>query len=88
MMNGQLTGAGTGLEESRTLRGVVDAPFLKPSAKIETLYLATLTRLPRQEELATFLEFIDKQPDDYGRQHAYADVFWALINSPEFVLNR
>src|SRR5262249_42729308 len=38
LMNGRLTADATSLESSRTLRAVVEAPFLRPEEKIETLY--------------------------------------------------
>lgn len=50
MMNGRLTAEATDLEQSRTLRGVLDAPFLNVEEKLETLYLATLSRRPSPEE--------------------------------------
>jgi hypothetical protein len=68
------------------LRAVVEAPFFDPSQKIETLYLAALTRKPRDHELGALLEFIQEQPTSQQQTQAYAQIFWALLNSPEFVL--
>jgi hypothetical protein len=88
MMNGQLVSKATDLEQSRTLRAVVDAPFLSPPAKIEALYLAAFTRKPRPEELDTMLELVKSQPDAEEQRQVYAEIFWAILNSPEFVLSR
>ena len=87
MLNGELVLAGTDLNQSRTLRAVVEAPFLSPSEKIETLYLAALTRPPRPEELQTMIAYVSMGRSEDTERQAYADVFWALLNSPEFVLN-
>lgn len=86
MMNGELVSAGTDVHQSRTLRAVIDAPFLAPAEKIETLYLAALTRRPRPEELTPLLGIVAEQKGPTV-ERAYADIFWAILNSPEFVLN-
>ena len=87
LMNGRITADATDLDKSRTLRGVVDAPFLKSYAKIETLFMATLSRRPDSDELHKFMEYVDSQPTD-KKSGAYSEIMWALINSPEFVLSR
>ena len=50
LMNGNITAEATDLQRSRTLRAVVNAPFLDLDEKIDTLFLTTLTRLPRDSE--------------------------------------
>ena len=88
IMNGILVSNGTDLDESRTLRAVVDAPFLEPSQKVEALYLAALTRKPELKELEKMLSHVDGQAGKDERRQAYTDIYWALLNSPEFVLSR
>jgi hypothetical protein len=88
VMNGKLTADATSLEKSRTLRAVVDAPFLKPDQKIETLYLAAFTRMPSEEELEFLLKHVESQSNEKTRGRAYEEVFWGMLNSPEFVLSR
>ena len=83
-----MTADATSLDKSRTLRAVVEAPFLKPVDKIETLYLAAFTRMPSDEELDFLLKHIESQPNEESRGRAYEEVFWGLLNSPEFVLSR
>ncbi len=77
MMNGILLYTGTDLEDSRTLRAVVDAPFLEPTEKIEALYLAALTRKPEPKETQRMLEHLEKQSDKEERRKAYIDIYWA-----------
>jgi hypothetical protein len=84
LMNGRLMTAATSVRRSETLQAVVDAPFMDVPAKIETLYLATLSRKPTAKEAARLTRYIE-QSDRPGE--ALADVFWALLNSAEFVLN-
>jgi hypothetical protein len=88
LMNGKLTADATNLETSRTLRAVVEAPFLEPKEKIEVLYLAALTRKPRAEEVDFLLSHVEQRKSEPERKAAYAEVFWGLLNNPEFILSR
>jgi hypothetical protein len=88
LMNGVVTDEATSLDSSRTLRAVVDAPFLDDAEKIETLFLATLTRPPSAIEARRLKEHVQKQAAHGKAGQAYAEILWALINSPEFMLIR
>ena len=55
------------------------------AGRIETLYLAALGRLPRAEERTRLVKFVAAAAD---KDRALADVFWALLNSAEFVCIR
>ncbi len=88
LMNGKLTADATDLDTSRTLRAIVEAPFLGMADKVETLYLAALTRRPRPEELAYLLEHVKSKPSEDEQKRAFAEIFWGLLNSPEFLLSR
>src|SRR5262249_7267275 len=88
LMNGLLVSTGTDLDDSRTPRAVVEAPFMEPAQKVETLYLASLTRKPEANELERMLAHIQGRPDKEEQRRAYVDIYWALLNSPEFVLSR
>jgi len=57
---------------------------VKPEQAVEELYLATVCRYPRPEEMKTALEFIKQAP---SVKEAYEDLLWALINSKEFLFN-
>jgi hypothetical protein len=87
LMNGQLIADATSLTRSENLQAIVEAPFLDTPGRIETLFLATLTRRPSPDELATMQAHVDAADSADGRKQALADVFWALLNSAEFVLN-
>jgi hypothetical protein len=93
LMNGKLVEDATSLDKSETLLAVVDSPFMSTQQRVETLYLAALSRLPRPKELARMLKFIDEKAPAGDEDHekkqkqALADVFWILLNSGEFVLN-
>jgi hypothetical protein len=87
LMNGPIVSRATTLEDSLTLRAVVEAPFLKDAEKLNTLFLAAYSRMPRADERDRLLKVVRAKPDDRkAQQQAYANIFWALLNSPEFIL--
>lgn len=54
--------------------------------KLQTLYLSTLGRRPSRTELGRFNKII--RTGGYNNKlYAYQDVFWALLNSNEFIMN-
>ena len=88
LMNGKITSDATSLERSRTLRAVVDAPFLDMDEKINTLFLATLSRDPHASEKSGLLKLINSRSSEQEKADAFSEIMWGLINSPEFVLVR
>ncbi len=87
LMNGKFVGDATSLERSMTLAAVADAPFMNTAQRVETLFLAALTRLPTAEEAARFAAYVDGGGAAGDSKKALADVFWTLLNSSEFILN-
>ena len=87
LMNGPLMANVTSLESSDTLAAVAEAPYLDTAGRIETLYLAALTRRPRPDELERLVPYVESGGSSGDRSKALADVFWALLNSPEFRFN-
>jgi hypothetical protein len=87
LMNGRFIADSTSLERSTTLAAVADAPFLDTAGRIEALYLATLSRAPRPEETGRLVAYVNSGGPRQDQRAALADVFWALLNSPEFILN-
>ena len=87
LMNGQIVAGATSLEGGDTLASVADAPYLDTAGRVEELFLAALTRKPRPEESTLLVGYIDESPSAEGRSKALADVFWAILNGPEFKHN-
>jgi hypothetical protein len=83
LMNGKLVADATSLTGSQKLASLLNSAGTN-AEKLETLYLSTLSRLPRPEESSRMLRYLDSQPD---ARAALADVFWALLNSSEFRFN-
>jgi hypothetical protein len=87
LMNSQLIADVTSLQRSETLGAVAEAPFLDAGGKVEALYLAALARKPRPEEAERIVTYVNGGGTSKDQKKALADVFWALLNSPEFILN-
>jgi hypothetical protein len=87
MMNGTYIDGATNPATSQVLGAIIDAPFLDTPGRIETLYLATLTRRPRPDELSLLVNYVEKRKSDNDRAKAFSDIFWAILNGPEFHLN-
>src|SRR4030095_11271923 len=88
LLNGKITAEPTIWDSSRTLRALVEPPFLPPEEKIETLYYAAVTRKPTAKEMEYLLAHIKEQKGEQQQKQVYAQILWGLLNSPEFVLSR
>ncbi len=88
LMNGRLTSDAVNPETGRLLRAITDSPFLQTGDRVETLFMAVLTRRPTSEESAAIEQLLESKSDDAARQRVMSELLWALLNSPEFVLCR
>ncbi|QDV16122.1 hypothetical protein Pan153_07430 [Gimesia panareensis] len=84
LMNGTFMTNATSLEQSDVFTAIVDFPGQSVEQKIEAFYLSTLSRPPTDTELNKLKTYIDSSE---VKTEAYANLFWALLNSSEFLLN-
>ncbi len=64
----------------------LDAPLFDAGERLETMFLATVTRPPTSSERELFLKHIaSRSPSEKGK--AWSDVLWALLNTAEFATN-
>jgi len=87
LMNGEFVESATNLEQSTTLTAVAESPFLDTPERIRTLFLASLSRYPSGPELEKMVAYVDSGGSADDPKTALGDVFWALLNSSEFILN-
>jgi hypothetical protein len=85
LTNGSIAGITAGSATRELLRGAST-----DEEKIQRLYLRTLSRPPTKDEQTHWLAFVNAphagMPQPLGpKQLAYEDLFWALLNSTEFV---
>ena len=83
LMNGQLVHGSTDLSSSGLLRSM-QAPFFTDQQRLETLFLATLSRMPNEQEKTEMLEYLKAADSSAERNSALSDILWALLNSAEF----
>jgi hypothetical protein len=87
LMNNQFIADRTSLAHNKSLRTIATAARIDTARRVETLYLLVLSRKPRPEESARLVKYVDGGGASGDSQKALTDVFWALLNSPEFLLN-
>lgn len=87
LMNGKFVADATSLDRSETLLAVIDSPFLNTKQKLDTLYLAALSRPMRGSEATRLVPYVNSGGPSRDTKKALADVFWMLLNSSEFILN-
>jgi|GEM_PF-117554 len=83
LMHGYLIHGATDLTSSGLLKSL-NAPFFTNQQRIETLFLATLSRFPEEVESNKMLEHVLAATSDLERSRALGDILWALLNSAEF----
>ena len=84
MMNGELMQKVTDLDDNTTLGNIIRSE-MENQAKLEHLFLAALSRKPTQQESTVVLDLVsDPSVDDV---QVFQDIWWALLNSNEFILD-
>lgn len=86
LMNGALTDAATDPLRSGILLAI-DAPFFSDEERVDALFRGVLSREPNDAEREQFMGYVKDKPDEAERRKALGDVLWAMLNSPEFILN-
>ncbi len=84
MMNGEAMIEAVSLAQGSTLKTVIASEMPLPK-KIEHLYLAALSRPPSVKELESGTKLVTTAQG--GPQTGLADLWWALLNSGEFILD-
>ena len=84
MMNGDLIKNATSLDKGGFLNKMITGN-MKPHSRIDHLYLAALARKPTKQEMAIANQLLSARGGDPAA--AMQDVWWAILNSNEFILN-
>jgi len=86
LLNGKLVDDATDLDRSDILVSL-QAPFFTDDERVETLFLATLSRRPSAEMQQNFADYIAACRSEEEKQTALGNILWALLNSAEFAMN-
>jgi hypothetical protein len=86
LMNNEFVADRTSLQKNKTLATLAEQRT-STARKVESLYLVVLSRKPWPQESERFVKYVEKGGSAGDPKKALADVFWVLLNSPEFLLN-
>jgi hypothetical protein len=75
------------LHITRRIGAVYDTPFMDTRGKLDTLYLSVLSRPMRPDEAEKMVKFVESGGKRKDSRKALADVYWAILNCSEFMLN-
>jgi hypothetical protein len=85
MMNGDLIKKATSVQKGSFLQRIAANPKLNSKAKIDYLYRAAIARGPGNTERSLADQLVAlRKGDSVG---ALQDIWWAVLNSNEFILN-
>lgn len=84
MMNGELMQDAISSEHSALLKRVAESK-MQPLEKVDHLFLAAVARKPSKRELDVARQLIATHNGDVNE--ALSDIWWALLNSNEFILD-
>jgi len=88
MMNGKHLAGKTRLENNADLRALANPKIQGGNeGRITSLYRLVLSRPPRQDEFDRLVPYLAKGGATNDLGDALSDVYWALLNSSEFLLN-
>jgi hypothetical protein len=86
LMHGGLIHTSTDLATSGLLKSLA-APFFTDQHRLETVFLATLSRYPEPAERDLIEQQMSSATTNEERKQILSDVLWALLNSGEFTFN-
>ncbi|WP_417850383.1 DUF1549 and DUF1553 domain-containing protein [Thalassoglobus sp.] len=85
MMNGPLVEKAISAEKGSYLNSVLSDPqYRSDNQRIQALFVSSLGRLPTRHELSQLSTGLRKYRN---KLTGYQDLYWALLNSNEFILN-
>src|SRR5262249_26159120 len=87
LMNSKLVADAVSLKHNKNLAIIAESTPVKTARKVDQLFLITLSRRPTKAESARLVKYVEAGGPKKDSARALCDVFWALLNSPEFCVN-
>ena len=84
LMNGALTRQAISADRGTMLHMVANSK-ISIDQKIEHLFMASVARKPTSRESQSIKAIVERNPDN--ETQALQDIWWALLNSNEFILD-
>jgi hypothetical protein len=86
MMNGEFITKRTKLENNEALQTLA-AQKTSHEKRLRSLFMIVLSRPPRDSEIERLMPYLERGAANNKLGEALSDVYWALLNSSEFLLN-
>ena len=86
LMNGKFLAERTKVDNNQDLKDLA-AQNTSHEKRVNALYMIVLSRPPRAEETQRLVSYLEKGGATGNLGEALSDVYWALLNSSEFLLN-
>jgi hypothetical protein len=86
LMNGSLVSELAAASNNPMLGAALASPFMTLDEQVDTVFIAVLGRHASPPELQSVLRHFDAQAEA-AFQEKLGDLFWVLVNSPEFNTN-
>ena len=86
MINGSMVNDSADTKARGSFLSYILEKWRDPSERLERIYLNVLSRRPTTKEYSYFRRYLDRSLYR-NKDLAYADFYWALLNSAEFALN-
>jgi hypothetical protein len=86
LMNGRVM-AGVSDKDASNILGALAAPFMNDEERVESLFLATLSRPPDDDERNACVAMLADAKSAEQQDRTWSDLVWALLNSTEFAFN-
>jgi hypothetical protein len=86
MMNGSYLADRTKTSNNRSLETLA-VQKTTHEKRLKSLYMMVLSRPPRDNEIARLVPYLEQGGATGNLGDALSDVYWALLNSSEFLLN-
>lgn len=90
LMNGKFLSERTKVANNGDLQAIANPKAYEEAGhagRVRSLYRLVLSRPPRAEETARLVPYLEKGGTTGNLADAVSDVYWALLNSSEFLLN-
>ena len=84
-MNGETIDRG--LQQSKVIEQLRKEHKDKPEEIIRSIYIRSLSREPSAEEITVMLSELPEKKDNNSLKTYYKGVYWAVLNSSEFLFN-
>src|SRR5262249_13173492 len=82
LMNGQFLGERVRIENNKSLETIAKAPT-STARRVETLYKMVLSRMPRPDELARMVRYIEAGGGHNNPREAAAEIYRGLLHHPQ-----